>query len=142
MLKTVSAILGIAFVLAACDQAAQETATPPAPPPTKAWMVFFDTNSSKLSQQGSATVSEAAGVAKSIPNAKVTVTGYTDTDGSPAYNQALSVRRANAVKAELVHDGIDATAITVTGVGEQSLLVQTPNQTKQEKNRRVQIVVQ
>ena len=117
---------------------------PPAapPPPTKAWMVFFDTNSTTLSQQGSMTVTEAANVAKSMPNSRVAVTGYTDTDGAPAYNQQLSIRRADAVKTALVSNGIAPQAITVNGAGEAGLLIETPDQTKNEKNRRVQIVVQ
>ena len=105
-------------------------------------MVFFDTNSTTLSQQSAMTVTEAANVAKSTPNAKVTVTGYTDTDGAPAYNQQLSVRRADAVKNALVSNGIAAQSVTVTGAGEGGLLIDTPDQTKNEKNRRVQIVVQ
>ena len=105
-------------------------------------MVFFDTNSTTLSQQGSMTVSEAASVAKSIANSKVAVTGFADTDGAPAYNQALSQRRATAVKNALVSKGVPAQSITTTGSGETGLLVNTPDQTKNEKNRRVQIVVQ
>jgi outer membrane protein OmpA-like peptidoglycan-associated protein len=105
-------------------------------------MVFFDTNSSTVSQQGAMTVSEAATVAKSTANARVTVTGFTDTEGSPQYNQALSQRRATAVRNALVSNGVSAQSITVTGDGESGLLIQTPDQTKNEKNRRVQIVVQ
>ena len=105
-------------------------------------MVFFDTNSTTLSQQSAMTVTEAVSVAKSTANAKVTVTGYTDTDGAPAYNQQLSVRRADAVKNALVSGGITPQSITVTGAGEGGLLIDTPDQTKNEKNRRVQIVVQ
>ena len=116
---------------------------PPAPPPPpKAWMVFFDTNSTALSQQSSMTVTEAATVAKSAPNSRVAVTGYTDTDGNTAYNQQLSIRRADAVKTALVRNGVAPQAITVNGSGETGLLIQTPDQTKNEKNRRVQIVVQ
>jgi OOP family OmpA-OmpF porin len=105
-------------------------------------MVFFDTDSSNLSQQATTTIGEAAGVAKSTPNARVSITGYTDTEGNPAYNQALSVRRATAVKNALVSSGVAAQAITMTGAGEGGLLIETPDQTKNEKNRRVQIVVQ
>ena len=95
-----------------------------------------------MSQQGAATVTEAANVAKSMPNARVTITGYTDTDGAPAYNQQLSVRRADAVKNALVSNGVAPQSINVTGAGEAGLLIDTPDQTKNEKNRRVQIVVQ
>ena len=146
MFRTLSAILGILFVVAACGESPQTMSLsppPPAPPPpAKEWMVFFDTDSTTLSQQASTTITEAASVAKSTANSKVAVTGFTDTEGAVAYNQALSVRRANAVKNALVSNGISPQAITVTGDGEQGLLVPTPDQTKNPNNRRVKIVVQ
>jgi OOP family OmpA-OmpF porin len=146
MLKSFSALFGLALLVAACGESTQNMSLqkpPPAPPPpTKSWMVFFDTNSTTLSQQGSMTVTEAATAAKSMPNSRVGVTGFTDTDGNPAYNQQLSVRRADAVKRALVSNGIAPQAITTNGSGEASLLIETPDQTKNEKNRRVQIVVQ
>ncbi len=146
MLKSFSALFGVLLLVTACGESTENMSLrqpPPAPPPpTKAWMVFFDTNSTTLSQQGLTTVGEAAAVAKSTPNARVAVTGYTDTDGNPAYNQQLSVRRADAVKNALMSNGVAPQAITVTGAGEGGLLIETPDQTKNEKNRRVQIVVQ
>jgi outer membrane protein OmpA-like peptidoglycan-associated protein len=146
MLKSFSALFAIALLVTACGESTQNMSLqkpPPAPPPPpKSWMVFFDTNSTTLSQQGSMTVTEAATVAKSMSTSRVAVTGYTDTDGNPAYNQQLSIRRADAVKTALVRNGIAAQAITVNGSGEAGLLIETPDQTKNEKNRRVQIVVQ
>jgi outer membrane protein OmpA-like peptidoglycan-associated protein len=138
------AIVAIAFAVAACDQSPQAAspAPPPAPPPMKYWMVFFDTNSAMLNAKAGSTVAEAATVAKSMQNSRVTVTGYTDTDGPPAYNMALSLRRANAVKDALVGNGVAPTAISVSGKGEEGLLVATPDQVKMESNRRVQVVVQ
>jgi outer membrane protein OmpA-like peptidoglycan-associated protein len=118
------------------------TPPPAPPPPAKEWMVFFDTDSTKLSPQASTTITEAANVAKSTANAKVAVTGFTDTEGSAAYNQALSVRRANAVKNALVSNGVSPQSISVSGDGKQGLLVPTPDQTKDANNRRVKIVVQ
>src|SRR6266851_5171847 len=127
MIRSLLAIVAIAFAVAACDQAPQAAspAPPPAPLPMKYWMVFFDTNSATLNDK-----------------AAVTVTGFTDTDGSPAYNMALSLRRAQAVKAALVASGVSSAAITISGKGEEGLLVATPDQTKMESNRRVQVVVQ
>jgi outer membrane protein OmpA-like peptidoglycan-associated protein len=146
MFKSLSALFGLALLVTACGESTQNMSLrepPPAPPPpSKAWMVFFDTNSTTLSQQATMTITEAVNVAKSMPNARVAVTGYTDTDGTPAYNQQLSIRRADAVKNALVSNGIAPQAISVNGTGEAGLLIETPDQTKNEKNRRVQIVVQ
>ena len=144
MIRSLLAIVAIAFAVAACDQAPQQAnpAPPPAPLPMKYWMVFFDTNSATLNDKAASTVAEAAGIAKSMASSRVTVTGFTDTDGSPAYNMALSLRRAQAVKAALVASGVSAAAVTISGKGEEGLLVATPDQAKMESNRRVQIVVQ
>ena len=77
MLKSISALFAIALLVTACGESTQNMSLqnpPPAPPPPpKAWMVFFDTNSTALSQQSSTTVMEAANVAKSTPNARVSV---------------------------------------------------------------------
>jgi outer membrane protein OmpA-like peptidoglycan-associated protein len=70
----------------------------------------------------------------------VQVTGYTDTSGSPEYNQRLSVRRANAVAAVLVQDGVPQTALVVSGKGENDLRVPTPDGVREPQNRRVEIV--
>ena len=144
MIRSLFAIVAIAFAVAACDQAPQQAnpAPPPAPLPMKYWMVFFDTNSATLNDKAASTVAEAAGIAKSMANSAVTVTGFTDTDGSPAYNMALSLRRAQAVKAALVASGVSAAAVTISGKGEEGRLVATPDQTTMESNRRVQVVVQ
>ena len=73
---------------------------------------------------------------------RIAVTGHTDTSGAPAYNMALSLRRANAVKDALVREGVPAAAIAVTGRGETQLLVQTGDNVKEPQNRRVEIVLQ
>ena len=120
-------------------------AAPPPPPPVVAppsFMVFFDWDRSNLSAQALTTIKQAAGAYKAKGNARITATGHTDTSGAPAYNMALSLRRANAVKDALVREGVPATAIAVVGRGEQGLLVQTGPNVREPQNRRVEIVIQ
>ena len=122
-----------------------EIAAPPPPPPSVAppsFMVFFDWDRSNLSQQALNTIKQAAAAFKSKGNARITATGHTDTSGPEAYNMALSLRRANAVKDALVREGVPAQAISVVGRGEQGLLVQTGDGVREPQNRRVEIVVQ
>jgi len=119
---------------------------PPPPPPPVApaapsFMVFFDWDRSNLSQQALATIGQAAQVFKTKGNARITATGHTDTSGPEAYNMALSLRRANAVKDALVRNGVPAQAITVIGRGEQGLLVPTADGVREPQNRRVEIVI-
>jgi OmpA-OmpF porin, OOP family len=122
-------------------------APPPPPPPAPAvappsFMVFFDWDRSNLSQQALATIRQAADAFKQRGAARITATGHTDTSGPEAYNMALSLRRANAVKDALVREGVPAQAITVIGRGEQGLLVQTADGVREPQNRRVEIVIQ
>jgi len=122
-----------------------EVAPPPPPPPQVAppsFMVFFDWDRSNLSQQALNTIRQAAAAFKSKGNARITATGHTDTSGPEAYNMALSLRRANAVKDALVRNGVPAQAITVIGMGEKGLLVQTGDGVREPQNRRVEIVIQ
>ena len=123
------------------------SAPPPPPPPPPAiappsFMVFFDWDRSNLSQQALNTIKQAAAAFKSKGNARITATGHTDTSGPEAYNMALSLRRANAVKDALVREGVPAQAISVIGRGEQGLLVQTADGVREPQNRRVEIVIQ
>jgi outer membrane protein OmpA-like peptidoglycan-associated protein len=120
---------------------------PPPPPPPAAvappsFMVFFDWDRSNLSQQALNTIKQAAAAFKSKGNARITATGHTDTSGPEAYNMALSLRRANAVKDALVREGVPAQAISVIGMGEKGLLVQTGDGVREPQNRRVEIVIQ
>jgi outer membrane protein OmpA-like peptidoglycan-associated protein len=82
----------------------------------------------------------AAGAYRAGAPVSVQVTGYTDTSGSPGYNQRLSVRRANAVAAVLVQDGVPQNALVVGGRGEDDLRVPTPPGVREPQNRRVEIV--
>jgi outer membrane protein OmpA-like peptidoglycan-associated protein len=120
-------------------------AAPPPPPPMAtppSFMVFFDWDRSNLSDQALNTIRQAAAAFKSKGSARITATGHTDTTGPEAYNMALSLRRANAVKDALVREGVPATAISVIGRGENNLLVPTGPNVREPQNRRVEIVLQ
>ena len=119
-------------------------AAPPPPPPVSppSFMVFFDWDRSNLSAQAVNTIKQAAAAYKTKGSARVTATGHTDKSGPEAYNMALSLRRANSVKDQLVREGVPATAISVVGRGEAMPLVQTADGVREPQNRRVEIVIQ
>ena len=104
-------------------------------------MVFFDWDRSNLSQQAVQTIGQAAAAFKSRGSARITATGHTDTSGPESYNMALSLRRANSVKNELVRQGVPADAIAVVGKGESQPLVATGDGVREPQNRRVEIVM-
>lgn len=69
------------------------------------------------------------------------IEGHTDNVGDPATNQALSERRAAAVREYLIAKfGVDPSRLVAVGLGETQMLVPTPQQTSNARNRRVQVV--
>jgi hypothetical protein len=142
MLRKLLVVLATTLLAAACSS--EPPPPPPPPPPVAApqsFMVFFDWDRSNLSQQAVQTIGQAAAAFKSRGSARITATGHTDTSGPESYNMALSLRRANAVKNELVRQGVPADAITVIGKGESNPLVATGDGVREPQNRRVEIVM-
>lgn len=105
------------------------------------YLVFFNLNSANLTPEAEDIVGQAVATAKERENAPVTVTGFTDTTGTPQYNLRLSKRRAEAVADAMVANGVDAGRITTDGVGENNLLVPTGDGVAEPQNRRAQIAV-
>ena len=120
------------------------TAPAPAPAPAamqemKKFLVFFDWNKATLTPEARRIIATAAEDFKKTGSTRIVATGFTDTSGSAAYNLRLSVRRAEAVKAELVRLGVPAGVITTIGRGEEDLLVPTKDGVREPQNRRVSI---
>ena len=86
-------------------------------------------------------IAEAAQNSTRVQVTRIEVNGYTDTSGTPQYNQGLSVRRARSVQAELIRDGVPANAIDIHGYGETHLLVPTGPGIREPQNRRVEIIL-
>lgn len=72
---------------------------------------------------------------------EIWVVGHTDSVGSEKQNQSLSVKRAEKVRQNLISRGVPAESIQASGRGERELLVPTPDNIKEPKNRRVEISV-
>jgi len=114
----------------------------PAPEKQREFQVFFDFDKSNITEAAASVIKAAADVVKSGGVAHITVTGHTDTVGSAKYNQALSERRAAAVKAAMVSDGVDGGEISTLGVGKTGLLVPTADGVREPQNRRAVIQLQ
>jgi OOP family OmpA-OmpF porin len=109
-------------------------------PIAQSYMVFFDFNTSVLTDEAKRILASAAQDYKSGEYVKIVVTGHTDTVGKMKYNQKLSERRAAAVKAELAKLGVKADIIKAVGVGKNGLLVPTADGVREAQNRRAEIV--
>ncbi|KAA5610739.1 OmpA family protein [Rhodovastum atsumiense] len=115
--------------------------TAPAPAPTRSYLVFFDWNSAALTDRARQIVAEAAQATTRVQVTRIEVAGHADKTGTAAYNQRLSLQRAEVVAAELVRNGVPRQAITVQGFGETRPLVPTAEGVREPQNRRVEIVL-
>ena len=106
----------------------------------KTYLVFFDWNKADLTDRARQIIGEAAG-ARGTGVTRIEVNGFTDRSGSDSYNQGLSVRRANAVAAELVRRGVPRNEIMTRGFGEANPLVPTADGVREPQNRRVEIIL-
>jgi len=150
MTKTLHLLAAAAFVVAGCatqetptPAPAPEPAPAPAPAPTPAPApapapapkpapkpvaekvtfatdVLFDFDRSVIKPEGRAKLDDLAGKVGGINLEVVIAIGYADRIGTPAYNQRLSVRRADAIKAYFVSKGIEANRVYTEGKGESS----------------------
>ncbi len=113
----------------------------PAPAPARSYLVFFDWDKATLTDRAREIIREAATASTHVQYTQIIVNGYTDTSGTFRYNMGLSVRRARAVAAELVRDGVPENVISIHGYGETHLLVPTGPGVREPQNRRVEIII-
>ena len=113
----------------------------PAPAPARSYLVFFDWDKADLTPRAQQIIHEAADNSTKVKYTAIEVNGYTDTSGTPQYNQGLSMRRAQAVAGELVRDGVPQGSISIQGFGETHLLVPTGAGVREPQNRRVEIII-
>jgi outer membrane protein OmpA-like peptidoglycan-associated protein len=137
-----SILFGVRYNFGVAPPPAAPIAAPvPASPVSRSYLVFFDWDKAVLTDRARAIVAEAAANSTKVQYTRLEVNGYTDTSGSAKYNQGLSVRRAQAVAAELVKNGVPKSAISIQGFGETHLLVQTGPNVREPQNRRVEIII-
>ena len=137
---TVGFIYALGGHASAAPMAPMAAAVPPSPV-SRSYLVFFDWDKADLTDRARQIVSEAASNSTKVQYTRLEVNGYTDTSGTPQYNQGLSVRRAQAVAAELVKDGVPKSAISIQGFGETHPLVPTGQGVREPQNRRVEIII-
>jgi OOP family OmpA-OmpF porin len=155
-----------AMAIAECDPdlvpkpAARPTPPPPPPPApapapkpapakpkpvaekvTLAADVLFDFDKAVLKTEGKDKLDDLATKVKAINLEVVIAIGHTDSIGSDAYNQKLSVRRAESVKAYLVSKGVEPNRVYTEGKGEKQPVASNKTKDGRQKNRRVEIEV-
>ena len=131
---------------AAQPPAAPAMAEPPRPAPASVRQsitiqaeALFDFDKSVVKPDGKRELDQAAAKMSGVDVEMVIATGHTDSIGTEAYNQKLSERRANAVKAYLVSKGVPANKITTLGKGETQPVATNKTKEGRAKNRRVDV---
>jgi outer membrane protein OmpA-like peptidoglycan-associated protein len=109
--------------------------------------VNFDYDKANIRSDARPILDEAAQALKDNPDVNVTIEGHTDSIGSDSYNQALSERRAQAVKAYLVSQGVAASRLSTEGKGESEPIADNTrngrdNPDGRAMNRRAELKVQ
>jgi len=103
--------------------------------------VLFDTGKANLKPGGARVVDKLASYLQENPQRKVAIEGFTDSVGSDEYNQGLSERRAEAVKALLVRSSIDPGRVAAQGYGEEYPVAGNESSSGRQLNRRVEVVL-
>ncbi len=137
----VSGLIGLRYAFGAAPAPVAAPAAVPAPAPARTYLVFFDWDKADLTPRARQIIADAAQASTRVATTKIEVGGHADRTGTAQYNQALSMRRAQAVAAELVRLGVARNAIDITAFGDTRPLVATAANTREPQNRRVEIVL-
>ena len=138
---------GIASTQSSAEEVSQVFADALAarPIPPKTYTLYFISGGNELVPESRSTMEAMLAEMGERKAAEVVIAGHTDTVGSTADNDRLSFDRAKAIEASLrdtfVAKGVKSDAVTAVGRGERELLVKTPDQTAEPRNRRVDITV-
>ena len=111
------------------------------PPPPRSFTLYFLEGTTEMTAESAPALEELRAEIARRPGAEVQVTGHTDTVGSDADNDFLSLRRAQEILNLLASKGFDRSIMTAVGRGERELKVQTGDNVSSPVNRRVEVIV-
>lgn len=120
------------------DFGAAMAARPPLP---EHFLLYFESGGVELTAESATRINGILAAAARRTAVDLSVIGHTDTVGDPRTNEALALERAQSVAAMLKARGLDVHALTVESHGELNLLVPTPDDTREQRNRRVEISI-
>jgi outer membrane protein OmpA-like peptidoglycan-associated protein len=111
------------------------------PSPPIHFILYFHTGTTILTEESRKLLAKILPEVSSRKTTDVSVVGHTDTEGTRKMNQQLGMERAMEIKKLLVSQGIDPRIIEVTSHGEGNLLIKTPDDVPEPRNRRVEVIL-
>lgn len=105
------------------------------------YALYFLGDSDELTDESKMVATQVLAEIGKTPLAEVVIIGHTDTTGTQDYNDELSLSRANVVRDKLIKQGVEPNRIETAGRGERELMIKTPDETTEPRNRRVEIDV-
>ncbi len=105
------------------------------------FLLYFETGGSRLTAESQALIPTILAKALARENADVSVIGHTDTAGRAEANATLAYQRATSIATLLRERGLQPANLTIESHGESNLLVPTPDETPEPRNRRVEITI-
>ena len=111
------------------------------PPRPATFVLYFVVGTDELTEESKGELPKVLAALRDRPVPDVLVVGHTDTVGDLRGNDRLSAQRAETMKGHLVQIGIAADRIRTAGRGERELLIRTPDNVDEPRNRRVEIIV-
>jgi len=103
--------------------------------------ILFDVDKAVIKPAAKDSIAKAAEVLVKYPDTYITVEGHTDSTGTTEYNQKLSERRAEAVRDQLLRDGVPASRVSARGYGESNPIADNSTPEGRQANRRVQLEI-
>ena len=105
------------------------------------FLLYFELGGTQLTTESVSLLNKITEIAGKRPAVDMSIIGHTDTVGKAEFNEELALKRANEVAGMLKAKGLKVNSLTVESHGERNLLVQTPDETSEPRNRRVEISI-
>lgn len=111
------------------------------PAPPEQFLLYFQTGGSELTPESKLLLQTIVEHALARPSVDMSVIGHSDTQGAADANEILALQRATAIAEQLRSLGLANTTMVIESHGERNLLVPTPDETPEPRNRRVEITL-
>lgn len=105
------------------------------------FLLYFETGGSELTAESKALLQRIVQTALTRASVDMSVIGHSDTQGAAQANEALALQRATAIAEQLRGLGLANTTMVIESHGERNLLIATPDETPEPRNRRVEITL-